>query len=86
MSEGYVILQEVVEPKKEDGEWVWCKTGVKEYYTSSSARSIDRTDINNAKVFPNKRSLSQGLSWVDSPYKKVYKVSVKVTVLEEIDV
>lgn len=55
----------------------------REYYTQSSSSKIDRTDIRNAKFFPNVRSLKQGLTWAGGN-PKVFEVEVEVKVLREV--
>lgn len=72
----YVIEQDVIEfPPLERPK--------REYYTQSSSRKIDRTDIRNAKFFPNLRSLKQGLTWANGRVK-VFEVEIEVKILKQV--
>ena len=62
-------------------------TGQIEYYCKSSAWNVVRTDVRNAKVFPNKRSYTQGLYWVDDgPNVEVVEVtSINITLGKKVN-
>ena len=80
----------------DDYDWVYpngpqdflnCYTQVtgRRYYTSSSAKTVDPTDIQYAKLFPNERSVKQALQWAgENP--KVFEVETSVKLLGEVEV
>jgi hypothetical protein len=51
----------------------------RQYYTSSSARSVDPTDIHYAKLFPNPQSVKQALRLVRNLNPIVFEVETSVT-------
>jgi hypothetical protein len=58
------------------------------YYTSSKAKSVDPTDVQYAKLFPNERSVRAAVQYLQQTGEtntKVFEVETSVTVLGEVE-
>lgn len=53
----------------------------RQYYTSSSAKCVDATDVHYAQLFPNDKSVKQALKVVKNLNPVVVEVETSVTLL-----
>jgi len=57
----------------------------RKWYVSSTANSVDPTDVAYAKLFPNMRGVKQALQWAgDNP--RVFEVETSVNVIGEVKI
>lgn len=80
----YVIEIDLIEYVYESNEVKECSMG-RGYYVSSASKSVDRTDIRYAKLFPTLRSAKQAWAQADQN-PKYYEVEIDVKIVQEVKI